>query len=215
MITRRWSVIGIVTVALAAGLSGAVPTTVAHADPAPVTDGMPTQAQTDLAASDPANSMHSPGWADVAGGVAARPYVSSLTIVNGDVSTPVITNGDTTVPSTPDGGITTVISPSNLCQPGQTPAPGSCYSSPNRVGLTVGYANGGTTGYNFANPSVPVTPTIDANTVIDMTVNLNALGSKLSWTWINGVLLVLAHEEPRLQQRDGARQVPAGLVRRT
>ena len=133
--------------------------------------------------------MHSPGWADVAGGVAGRPYVSSLTIINGDVSTPVITNGDTTVPATPDGGITTVIAPFNLCQPGQSPAPGSCYASPNRVGLTVGYATGPNTGYNFANPSVPVTPTVDANTVIDMTVNLNTLGAHLSWTWINGVLL--------------------------
>ena len=73
MVSRRWSVIGVVTVALAAGLSGGVPTMVAHADPAPVADGMPTQAQTDLAASDPSNSMHSAGWADVAGGVAARP----------------------------------------------------------------------------------------------------------------------------------------------
>ena len=189
MFTRRWSVIGVAAITLAAGLTGSLATTVAHADPAPVGDGMPTQAQTDLAAADPSNSMHSSGWADVAGGVAARPYVSSLTIINGDVSTPIVTNGDTTVPSTPDGDITTVISPSNLCAPGQTPAQGSCYSSPNRVGVTVGYANGGTMGYNFANPSVPVTPTIDANTVIDMTVNLNALGSKLSWTWINGVLL--------------------------
>jgi len=189
MFTRRWSVIGVATVALAAGLSSGVPTTVAHADPAPAADGMPTQTQTDLSALDPSNSMHSPGWADVAGGVAGRPYVSELTIINGDVSTPVITNGDTTVPTTPVGGIATVIAPFNLCQPGQTPAPGSCYTSPNRVGLTVGYSTGSNTGYNFAAPSVPVTPTVDANTVIDMTVNLNTLGSKLSWTWINGVLL--------------------------
>ncbi len=189
MFKRRGSVIGVITIALAAGLTGGVPTTVAQADPVSVGDGMPTQAQTDLAALDPANSMHSSGWADVPGGIAGRPYVSSLTIINGDVSTPVITNGDTTNPTVPDGGITTVISPSNLCPPGQTPAPGSCYSSPNRVGLTVGYAAGGTTGYNFAAPSVPVTPTVDANTVIDMTVNLNSLGSKLSWTWIDGVLL--------------------------
>jgi hypothetical protein len=189
MFARRWSVIGVVAIALTAGVSGGVPIAIAHADPAPAADGMPSQAQTDLAASDPSNSMHSAGWADVAGGIAGRPYVSSLTIINGDVSTPVITNGDTTVPTTPTGGITTVISPFNLCQPGQTAAPGSCYASPNRVGVTLGYATGGPMGYNFANPSVPVTPTVDANTVFDMTVNLNSLGSKLSWTWINGVLL--------------------------
>jgi hypothetical protein len=189
MFARRWTVLGVAALALAAGPTGGLPVLVAHADSAPASDGMPTQAQVDLAASDPANSTHSPGWADVPGGVAARPYVSSLTIINGDVSTPVITNGDTTVPATAVGGITTVISPLNLCQPGQTPAPGTCYSTPNRVALTVGYATASNTGYNFAAPSVPITPTIDTNTVIDMTVNLNTLGANLSWTWINGDLL--------------------------
>jgi hypothetical protein len=187
MFNRRWSVSAVVALALAAGLSGVLPATVAHADPA--SDGMPSQAQTDLAASDPSNSMHSSGWADVPGGVAGRPYVSSLTVINGDTSTPVVTSGDTSVPTTSDGDITTVIAPSNLCAPGQTPAQGSCYSSPNRVSLTVGYATASNTGYNFADPSVPVSPTVDADTIIDMTVNLNTLGSKLSWTWINGVLL--------------------------
>jgi hypothetical protein len=152
-------------------------------------DGMPSQAQTDLSTTDPANSSGQAGWADMAGGNAARPYVQSLTVVNGGVSTPVITNGTTTPPSVPDGTVTTVISPFNLCRPGQAPAPGSCYSTPNRVGLTVTYAVNGQAGWNFAAPQVPVSPTVDANTVIDMTVALNTLGKSVRWTWTNGDLL--------------------------
>jgi hypothetical protein len=156
---------------------------------AQVMDGMPDQAQTDLSATDPSNSSGQAGWADMAGGNAARPYVQSLTIVNGGVSTPVVTNGTTTPPSVPDGTVTTVIAPFNLCRPGQAPAPGSCYSTPNRVGLTVTYAMNGQAGYNFAAPQVPVTPTVDANTIIDMTVALNTLGKSVRWTWANGDLL--------------------------
>jgi hypothetical protein len=198
MITlRRTFVLGVAALTVAAGLSGGLPATVAHADPvsttvpatASVGDGMPGQAQVDLAATDPANSMHSPGWADVPGGVAARPYVSELTVINGGTTNPVITSGDTTPPTTSTGGVTAVVSPFNLCQAGQTPAQGVCYTTPNRVGLTVGYATNSGMGYNFADPSVAVNPTVDANTVIDMTVALNTLGSSLRWTWVNGDLL--------------------------
>jgi hypothetical protein len=156
---------------------------------AQVMDGMPNQAQTDRSATDPSNSSGQAGWADMAGGNAGRPYVQSLTVINGGVSTQVVTNGTTTPPSVPDGTVTTVIAPFNLCRPGQAPAPGSCYSTPNRVGLTVTYAMNGQAGYNFAAPQVPVSPTVDANTIIDMTVALNTLGKTLRWTWANGDLL--------------------------
>jgi hypothetical protein len=47
----------------------------------------------------------------------------------------------------------------------------------------------GQAGYDFASPQVPVSPTVDANTIIDMTVALNTLGKSLRWTWANGDLL--------------------------
>ncbi|MEX0993190.1 MAG: hypothetical protein WDZ37_04255 [Solirubrobacterales bacterium] len=147
---------------------------------------MPTQAQTDLSSSDPGSPGS--GWGDMAGGNAARPYVLSLTVINGGVSTPVVTNGTTTPGVVPSGGVTTVVSPFNLCPAGQTPD-GSCYSTPNRVGLTVGYGATDTTGYNFGEPSVPVSPTVDANTIFDITVALNTLGKSLRWAWANGDLL--------------------------
>jgi hypothetical protein len=156
---------------------------------AAVQDGMPNQTATDLGSTDPNNSSGGVGWADMAGGNTARPYVQSLAVINGGVSTPVVTNGTTTPQSEPNGTITSVVSPFNLCRPGQAPAQGTCYSTPNRVGLTVAYAMNGQAGYNFASPQVPVSPTVDANTIIDMTVALNTLGKTLRWTWMNGDLL--------------------------
>ncbi|PZR89140.1 MAG: hypothetical protein DLM67_19385 [Candidatus Nephthysia bennettiae] len=186
----RHSVIAsVVALGLAAGLNGAVEVSLAHADTASVSPGMPTQSMLDQSASDP-NSF-GPGWADVPGGVAARPYVVSLTVINGDVSTPVITNGTPTSAPVPAGDVTTAVSALNLCRPGQTPARGTCYATPNLVGLTVGYGEngGGFAGMDFSNPDVPVTPTIDANSVIDMTVSMNTLGKSLRSTWVNGDLL--------------------------
>jgi len=155
----------------------------------PSNDGMPDQTQTDLPANDPANSSRQAGWADMTGGNAARPFVSALTVINGGVSTPVVTSGSPTATTVPDGTVTTVISPTNLCRPGQAPSQGSCYATPNRVALTVGYASRGQMGYNFASPSTPVSPAVNENTVIDMTVALNTLGKSLRWTWANGDLL--------------------------
>ena len=156
---------------------------------AQVSDGMPNQAQTDLSTTDPANSSGQAGWADMAGGTAARPYVQSLTVINGGASTRVVDNGTTTPAAVPDGTVTTVVAPFNLCRPGQAPAPGSCYATPNRVGLTVAYAVNGQAGYNFAAPQVPVSPPVNASTIIDMTVALNTLGKSVRWTWTNGDLL--------------------------
>ena len=152
-------------------------------------DGMPNQAQTDRSASDPGNSSGQAGWADMAGGTAGRPYVQSLTVINGAAATQVVTNGTTTPVSVADGTVTTVIAPFNLCKPGQPPAQGSCYATPNRVGLTVAYGMNGQAGYNFAAPQVPVSPPVNASTIIDMTVALNTLGKNVRWTWANGDLL--------------------------
>ncbi len=125
----------------------------------------------------------------MAGGVASRPYVTSLSVINNGVSTPVITNGTTTPPPLVNGAVTTVVAPFNLCAAGQTPASGVCYSTPNRVGLTVGYGNDANVGMDFSNPNFPVVPVINANSVIDMTVAMNTLGKSLGWTWVNGDLL--------------------------
>ena len=154
-----------------------------------IPDGMPSQASTDLASTDPSNTTGQAGWGDLAAGVAARPYVTSLTVINGSQSTPVIVNGTTTADDPQAGSVSALVSPYNLCRTGQAPAAGVCYATPNRVGLTIGYSTGATLGSNFADPSTPVSPQVDAGTVFDMTVALNTLGQSLRWTLVNGDLL--------------------------
>ncbi|MDQ1645070.1 MAG: hypothetical protein QOJ50_1254 [Cryptosporangiaceae bacterium] len=180
-------------VLLVLALSGGGPGP-AQADPGPaprVPDGMPTQDWVDLSSADPQNSSGNAGWGDLPGGVADRPYVTSLTVTNGATQTPVITGatGPAPTPAVERGGVTAVISPVNLCRHDQTPSPGVCYSAPNRVALNVVYGAGGASGSNFADPSETVSPPVTAESVIDMTVALNTLGRSLRWTWVNGDIL--------------------------
>jgi hypothetical protein len=165
------------------------PPVAVHADTVTVFDGMPSQEFADLPSTDPRNSSNQGGWGDMAGGVASRPYITSLAVINNGITTPIINAGTTTPPAASAGRVTAVVSPVNLCRTGQPAQPGMCYATPNRVALTVGYSDGDSVGYNFSQPRVPVTPTVNASTVIDMTVALNTLGQSLRWSWLNGDLL--------------------------
>ncbi len=165
MLTRLRRLAASSAAVLVAGLFGWLGPSIAHADEVAVQDGMPSQYFSDLPSTDPRVGGRA-GWADLPGGVAARPYVRSLTIINNGVATPVITDGTTAAPTVAPGDVTAVVSAINLCGLGQTPAQGVCYATPNRFALTVGYggdSEGNTVGYNFANPKFPVTPPIDAN----------------------------------------------------
>jgi hypothetical protein len=152
-------------------------------------DGMPGQAMFDRSAS---ASDWAGMWGDAAGGVAGRPYVKTLNVINAGVSTPIITNGTATTPeSTTPGAITPVISPTNLCKSGQTGS--NCYSSPNRLGFILGYVkSNGQLGNNFTNPTTsngaPLTlgATVNADTVFEVVLNMNTWGANLRWTWMNG-----------------------------
>src|SRR5437879_3335205 len=78
-----------VSLTLGIGVLVGLPAATAVAEPggsgvggsASIAYGMPNQASLDLSASDP-RTKGTPGWTDVAGGVAARPYVTSLTVIN-------------------------------------------------------------------------------------------------------------------------------------
>ena len=174
-------------VALLAGPVSALAPQVAHAGP-PSNTGMPDQTSLDTA--DPNNA----NWPSLQGGVSARPYVTALSVINNGVSTPVITNGtaaaETNVPA---GRIAVAIAPYNLCRAGQTPAQGVCYSTPNRIGVTVGYQiQPGQLGYDFTSPKgqngqpLTLATPVTADTEFDITLNLNTLGKTLRWTWANG-----------------------------
>ena len=153
-------------------------------------DGMPGQSFLDKSASP---NDYAGFWGDATGGVAGRPYVKTLNIINGGVSTPVITNGTaTTAESSTPGSVTAVIAPYNLCKSGETPSPGRCYSSPNRLTLQIGYVKQqGSLGYNFSSPTgpngspLPLVATVNQDTVFEIVLNMNTWGTTLRWTWMN------------------------------
>ena len=148
----------------------------------PPNTGTPDQSQLDAA------STQNATWVNMTGGVAARPYVTALSVINGGVSTPVITNGTATAETNvPMGRIAVAISPSNLCRTGQSPAQGVCYATPNRIGVTVGYQiQPGQLGSDFSIANNLLTP-VTADTEFDITLNLNTLGRTLRWSWASGV----------------------------
>ena len=168
---------------LTATVLGSLLVSASHVSAAsPPNTGMPDQSQLDAA------STQNATWPNMTGGVAARPYVTALSVINGGVSTPVITAGTATAETNvPTGRIAVAISPFNLCRTGQTPAPGVCYATPNRIGITVGYqTQPGQLGYDFSKATNLLTP-VTADTEFDITLNLNTLGKSVRWSWASGV----------------------------
>ncbi len=122
-------------------------------------------------------------WADLSGGVAARPYISSLSVTDAAGTRTLIEAGTTTYVAPAVGSVTPVVLPSNLCRAGTTPVPGQCYATPNRVGISLGLV-GSNNGLNQ-----DLTCGTTADSVYDMTVKLNTLGQSLRWSWANLDLL--------------------------
>jgi hypothetical protein len=199
------------------------------ADPSPA-DGMPDQTSLDQP------DVNNGTWSSLAGGTTARPYVTDFSVINEGVTTSIITGGTTTAETgvTP-GRLAVSIGPYNLCKSGQSPAPGVCYSTPNRIGITIGYQiQPGQLGYNFSSPAVPLLEgqAVNENTEFDMTLNLNTLGKTLRWTWANGIptywkLTNLGSDTatlrirlkpvlmPRVSNGGGCSQVPVGACEYT
>ena len=168
---------------LTATVLGSLLVSASHVNAAsPPNTGMPDQSQLDIA------STQNATWVNMTGGVAARPYVTALSVINGGVSTPIITNGTASAETNvPTGRIAVAISPSNLCRTDQTPAQGVCYATPNRIGVTVGYqVQPGQLGSDFSVANNLLTP-VTADTEFDITLNLNTLGRTLRWSWASGV----------------------------
>jgi hypothetical protein len=180
---------GVVVAVAAGGLVGSG--TSVLADGASVSDGMQTQSDVDAAQGSPGNSSNQGGWADMAGGLTARPYVTAMSVTNGGTTTPVLTANAPAAVDVVPGHLGAVVAPVNLCPAGQPEQAGQCYSTPNRVALTVVYgADGGGNGWDFAAPRAQtLTPAVTEDTVIDMTIALNTLGSSLRWSWLNGHLI--------------------------
>lgn len=127
-------------------------------------------------------------WGDMPGGVTARPFISALSVTTGGVTTPVVVGGTAAPATVRQGDVTAVVAPFNLCRADQAPGNG-CYSAPNRVGIAVGYADNGQVTADLSAPPAGAAHTVDATTVIDMTIRLNTLGRTLRWSWLNGDLI--------------------------
>ncbi len=147
-------------------------------------DGMVGQADIDgSASSNP--GWTSGGWADASGGVAGRPYVRNLSVTNGGTTTAVIVGGSAGEVPTPIGGsdLTAIVTPINVCLPGTST---NCYSSPNRVQVTLAYLSGGQYHYDLSRRSGAAVPAVDTSSVIDIELGLNTTGSTLGWSWATG-----------------------------
>jgi hypothetical protein len=171
--------------ALGGTLAALVLPSVALADAPPLM--MPGQDQMDQ--HQPGSGMQGGTWSDLARGVAARPYIKSLSVINGDRSVQVFAGGIDAAWQVPTGDVSAVLSPTNLCGPGQSPSPGVCYDAPNRVGIAFGYKTDQGLGLDFSQPSVPLHQTVTRDTVFDVVIGLNTLGKTLRWSWLNGDLL--------------------------
>jgi hypothetical protein len=158
----------------------------------PPDTGMPDQSSLDNS-TDP----NVGNWTNMQGGLASRPYVTKLSVINNGVSTDIITDGKPTADlNVPVGRVAVAIAPFNLCRTGQQPTQGVCYSTPNRIGVSVGFQTLSPTaqnpigqlGYDFANTgSTQLLTAVNENTEFDITLNLNTLGKTLRWTWANGI----------------------------
>lgn len=131
-------------------------------------------------------SMSSGTWGDLPSGPQQRPFLKSLSVVNGDDSALVYTGAAGGTGPTQAGDVTAVISPTNVCKMGQSD---NCYSTPNRVGIQLGYIGGdGGIRRNFATPTVALTHPVTASTVLDVVIGLNTIGTPLRWTGATGSL---------------------------
>jgi hypothetical protein len=183
----RSALVVLTTLAVLSVPSGALADGSAPAPAGPTQLMMPGQDQMDQRMSN--SGMNGGTWSDMTGGLTARPYIKSLSVINDGQSVPVFSGGVGAAWQVPTGSVTAVLSPTNLCGPGQAPAPGSCYATPNRVGISFGYKTDEGLGLDFANPSVPLAQTVTPDTVFDVVIGLNTLGKTLRWSWVNGNLV--------------------------
>jgi hypothetical protein len=121
-------------------------------------------------------------------GIASRPFVKRLVVTRSGVETVAIDNTGSVPNPEVTGGFGVAISPTNLCAQGQTPAPGQCYATPNRVGITVGFTDSGALHTDFSSAlASSKNINVDQSTEFDLTIALNTLGQTLRWTWLQGL----------------------------
>ena len=142
----------------------------------------PSQAQTDA-----------DYWSRLPGG-GSRPFITALTVTRSG-TTNTIWSGATSAANSPPSGwegtagrISAVVTPTNMCAAGVTPAVGVCYASPNRVSVSLGVTSANNGGLDMDFGTVSSVPTVDASSVFTLTINLGAYANDYAWSWVNGQL---------------------------
>ena len=137
------------------------------------------------------------GWDNTTPDIANRPYIRYFSITNPTGGEMVIidnTGGSPaqspdveTVGGGPYSNLYPFVSPTNSCRIGQTPAPGQCYATPNRVTVWIGVKGGG--GYQ---PSLSdfdaasIMPNLTTDSVVRLIIGFHSDYSTLRWSWVSG-----------------------------
>ena len=103
----------------------------------------------------------------------ARPVVTSLKI-NGDNVT-LAENGDAA-----NGNFGVTVAPVNVCRSDQTPGAGNCYSTPNRVSVSVYYNASGDAQADLSAHG------LTSASVVELEIALNGAGPLLGWSYATG-----------------------------
>ena len=129
------------------------------------------------------------GWDQTTPGRAGRPFIKYLAVTNGATTTVIIDNaaGIESPLALNGSDVYAVVSPTNSCQPGQTPG-GFCYAIPNRVTVSLVHETAlNSWSYDFTPPSSSSTPSVTSDSVIDLIVGIRSTYATLRWSWVNGV----------------------------
>ena len=129
------------------------------------------------------------GWDQTTPGRAGRPFIKYLAVTNGVTTTVIIDNaaGIESPLALNGSDVYAVVSPTNSCQPGQTPG-GFCYAIPNRVTVSLVHETAlNSWSYDFTPPSSSSTPSVTSDSVIDLIVGIRSTYATLRWSWVNGV----------------------------
>ena len=128
------------------------------------------------------------GWNGTTPGIAGRPFIKYLAVNNSGVETVVVNNQTApfAVSPTPAGGtdIYALVTPTNACKTGQAPAPGVCYSAPNRVTVSLARNAGGTWTEDLT--TSPAAPIVNADSIVHMIVGFKSGYTALRWSWVSG-----------------------------
>ncbi|MEN9692828.1 MAG: hypothetical protein RLZZ330_472, partial [Actinomycetota bacterium] len=126
------------------------------------------------------------GWSSAQIGLSGRPFLANGYLRKASDDS-MVNIGSAVGPTfeTFNGNWRLLISPNNLCHSNQTPAPGVCYTNPNRVTFSLAYIHNGNTYNDFSGATLASLGVTEEDT-FHFDIDLNDMANDLSWTWVSG-----------------------------